>query len=240
MLWIAGATAHLAVSRATGPAGRAPLARMEEWVAARLDTLAGPGNPGRRTGAVSEPTAEIIDRARAGDAEAFATLFHVHGDDVLRVCRRMLGDAEAASDARSEVFLKARRGLDGYDAARSFRGWLLAIASHHCIDQLRRTATERRVFDRTEPDAGEHRAPGPSPLTRVLARERRDALDRAIESLPVEYRLPLCLRYYAEASYDEIAEQLGTTRARVGTLIFRAKRALRERMSASDAPGSEP
>jgi RNA polymerase sigma-70 factor (ECF subfamily) len=185
----------------------------------------------------TEPTAEIIDRARRGDGEAFATLFEAYGDDVLRVCRRMLGGHEPAADARSEVFLRARRALDGYDPARSFRTWLLAIASHHCIDQLRRVATERRVFAETAQGAGELEGPDPSPLSRLLARERHAALDRAIESLPIEYRLPLLMRYYADASYDEIAESLGTTRSRVGTLLFRAKRKLRERIGAPRADG---
>lgn len=238
MLWIVGAGMGLAAGSVADPLGPRLRAVTEEWVTAGLDTLGGRGNPRSRARAVSEPTAEIIDRARSGDADAFAALFRAHGEEVLRVCRRMLGDPEAASDAQSEVFLRARRGLDGYDPERSFRSWLLSIAGHHCIDQLRRTATERRLFDRSEPDASERRGPEPSPLTRLLARERREALDRAIGSLPVEYRLPLCLRYYADASYDEIAEQLGTTRGRVGSLIYRAKRALRERMGAPDGPGS--
>jgi RNA polymerase sigma-70 factor (ECF subfamily) len=185
----------------------------------------------------TEPKTGIIDRARSGDGEAFAALFEAHGDEVLRVCRRMLGGPEPAVDARSEVFLKARRALDGYDPARSFRTWLLSIASHHCIDQLRRAATERRVFADTALEPGELEGPEPSPLSRLLAREKHAALDRAIEALPIEYRLPLLMRYYAEASYDEIAERLGTTRSRVGTLIFRAKRRLRERMSAPVADG---
>jgi len=185
----------------------------------------------------TEPTAEIIDRARSGDGEAFAALFEAHGDEVLRVCRRMLGGPEPAADARGEVFLKARRALAGYDPARSFRTWLLSIASHHCIDQLRRAATERRVFADTALEPGELEGPEPSPLSRLLAREKHAALDRAIESLPVEYRLPLLMRYYADASYDEIAESLGTTRARVGTLLFRAKRRLRERIGARRAAG---
>jgi len=198
---------------------------------ARLDTLRRADTPGGRATAGTEPTAEMIDRARSGDPDAFAALFGAYGTDVLRVCRRMLGDADAAADAQSEVFLKVRRALGGYDTARSFRSWLLAVASNHCIDQLRHAATERRVFADTEQEPGELPGQGPSPLSRLLAREKRDQLDRAMGLLPLEYRLPLLLRYYADASYDEIAESLGTTRSRVGTLLFRAKRKLREQMN---------
>ena len=52
-------------------------------------------------------------------------------------------------------------------------------------------------------------------------------VEAAIEALPENYRIPLVLKYYGELSYDEIAEQLGTTRNNVAVLLYRAKRELR-------------
>ena len=215
MMWILTAGNALAAG-GTGP--RALAAR----AVARLDRLHGGDTSGSRKTVATEPTAETIDRAPSGDPDAFATLFQAHRDDVLRVCRRMLGGLDAASDAQSEVFLKARRGLAGYDNARPFRSWLLAIASHHCIDQLRRTATEHRIFVDTDVEPGDLEGPGPSPLSRLLAREKRAELDHAIETLPIEYRLPLLLRYYSDASYDEIAfdrQRLRQRRRRFGQVF---------------------
>ncbi|MBW2274109.1 MAG: sigma-70 family RNA polymerase sigma factor [Deltaproteobacteria bacterium] len=183
----------------------------------------------------SDLTEEIVERARSGDPDAFAALFTAHDADVLRVCRRMLGSADAASDARGEVFLRARRALDGYDPERSFRSWLLAIASHHCIDQLRRGATEQRIFADVKSEPGDLPGSGPSPLAFLLVQERHGALDRAIEALPLKYRLPLVLRYFAESDYDSIAHSLGVTRNQVGTLLFRAKRILRNLLAEEDA-----
>ncbi len=223
-------TPEPAFAVATGaPGGLAARAR------ARLDRIRRGDAAGGRAGLASEPTAEIIQRARAGDADAFAALFDAYGDDVLRVCRRMLGEPETAADARSDVFLKVRGSLSSYDPARSFRSWLLSVAGNHCIDKLRREAVERRIFAEHATEAGELAGTSPSPLSRVLARENRDALDRALASLAVEYRLPLLMRYFADASYDEIAESLGTNRARVGTLIFRAKKKLRVLMETDGA-----
>ena len=233
MIWIAAADELL-------PDRSGPGERLAARVAARVGRLR--SNRARGRGAVSEPSQEIIEQACAGDADAFAEIFRAHGDDVLRVCRRMLGGADAAADAQSEVFLKARRALDGFDRARSFRAWLLSIASHHCIDQLRRTATEHRVFADVDLEPGDLAGPEPSPLSRLLARERAAELDAAVEALPIKYRLPLLMRFVSEASYDEIAEALGTTRGQVGTLLFRAKRMLRTRMSgaAPAEPGPPP
>ncbi len=198
---------------------------------ARLDRIRRSSTSGDQRSLASEPTAETIQRARAGDPDAFALLFDAFGDDVLRVCLRMLGAPEVAADARSDVFLKVRGSLSSYDPARSFRTWLLSVAGNHCIDRLRRDAVERRLFAQIEIEPGELEGSTPSPLSRVVARENRDALDRALASLPVEYRLPLLMRYFGDASYDEIADSLGTNRARVGTLIFRAKKKMRVLMT---------
>ncbi len=58
-----------------------------------------------------QATRAIVERALAGDGEAFASLFREYDRDVRRVCRRMLGDSQSAEDAVSEVFLRARRAL---------------------------------------------------------------------------------------------------------------------------------
>ena len=106
------------------------------------------------TGAFAQAGGEAIDRhepealasrAAGGDREAFADLFGAYAAPVTRLCRRMLGSDEDARDAGAEVFLRAREALPGYDPRRSFRSWLLAIAAHHCIDQLRRRVPGRRV-----------------------------------------------------------------------------------------------
>jgi RNA polymerase sigma-70 factor (ECF subfamily) len=206
----------------------------------RLDTLLTRPNAGSRAKVSTEPTRETVERARQGDPDAFEALFRASSEDVLRVCRRMLGDADGAADARSDVFLKVRRSLASYDPRRPFGSWIRSVASHHCIDLLRRRALEQRLFAELDQPVGELEgpSPSPSPLSRVLARERRDALEEGLGALPLEYRLPLLMRYFGDASYDEIAESLGTTRARVGTLIFRAKKKLRARMG-SDAAGEE-
>ena len=57
---------------------------------------------------------------------------------------------------------------------------------------------------------------------------------RAVEALPEQYRLPIVLAYYAEASYDEIAQSLGVTRNHVGMLLLRGKRQLRQLLEESN------
>jgi RNA polymerase sigma-70 factor (ECF subfamily) len=172
-----------------------------------------------------------LEGARAGDPAAFDALFRAHQRDVAALCRRMLGSQSAAQDASHEIFLRARRGFSGYDPERPFRRWLLGIASHYCIDQLRRRSREVHLFDAVDLDAADLSDPGASPLRQALDAENRERVLRAIDALPQRYRLPLLLRYFEELDYDGIAEVLHVTRNQVGTLLFRAKRRLREQLS---------
>jgi len=174
---------------------------------------------------------DLVARVALGDREAFAELYGAHAEPVARLCRRLLGSEQEAQDARSEVFLRAREGIASYDPRRAFRSWLLAIASHHCIDQLRRRALEGRLFEPA--DLAEDTLPesGPTPLGSALLRERRDQLLAALDTLAPRQRAPLVLRYFAELSYHEIAVLLGVRTRDVGVLLFRAKLRLREALA---------
>ena len=181
--------------------------------------------------------ADAIERARHGDREGLAELYEAFGRRVLGLCRHLLGSPEAAEDARSEVFARLPRAIDRYDAALPFDRWLLSVASHHCLDLLRRRRLEARLFvgEPEEPEtAAAGVAPGPSPLAAVLAEEGRHRVRGALARLPDRYRVALVLRYYGELGYDEIAAQLGLTRNHVATLIFRGKQALRRLLADLD------
>jgi RNA polymerase sigma-70 factor (ECF subfamily) len=156
------------------------------------------------------------------------------GAEVLRLCRRMLGNAHDAEEARNETFLRAQQAAASWDG-RPLRAWLLGIASHHCIDRLRRRALEGRLFEAHELDPAGLPAQAPSPLSLLLARERGAQLEAGLAALPDKYRAPLVLRFLADQSYAEIAPALGVSEAQVAVLVFRAKAKLREALARTDA-----
>ena len=173
---------------------------------------------------------ELIDAAQKGDGDAFGTLFAHFEPDVARVCRRLLQSADEARDAAHETFLRARQGLHQYDPSRPFRPWLMAVASHHALDRLRRRRTERDLF---QPHAEDDRAsadPAPSPLQGEIDAERRRRVLAAIDTLPDRYRAPLVLRYYSELDYEAIGEVLEVSRGQVGSLLHRARVLLRRQL----------
>jgi len=178
--------------------------------------------------AVSEEAARAgISRARAGDAQALGEVFGAWRPDVLRLCRRLLGDEAAAEDAAADTFLRAQQRLESYDASRAFRPWLLGIAAHRCVDLLRRRSAESRLFEHGAAEGSDLADRGPSPLHQLVRAEERAALLAALDALPARYRVPLVLRHFADLDYAAIGELLGVSRNQVGTLLLRGRRRLR-------------
>jgi RNA polymerase sigma-70 factor (ECF subfamily) len=139
----------------------------------------------------------------------------------------MVGPVDA-EDSASETFQRAHRRLDRYDMSQPFERWLLAIASHHCIDRLRRRSLEKRLFEPVDPGNEDLAELGDSALDELVQSRRQTAVRAAIDRLPDRHRAPLVLRYFADLDYDAIGEELGLTRSQVATSLFRAKRRLRE------------
>jgi RNA polymerase sigma-70 factor (ECF subfamily) len=178
--------------------------------------------------------AEVLTQVRAGDADAWGELYRMYGPAIFRFCRRALPTREDAEDATTEVFMKVRQKLGTYDSSRPFKAWLYKVASNHCWDMLRR----RRI--RQDLETGdletlplEH--PDPSQLQRLQAEHGSKEVRNGLQKLPDRARMALVLRYFAEMSYDEIADTLGVRRAFVGVLLLRARHQLREVLAGNDA-----
>lgn len=157
---------------------------------------------------------------------------------VFGLCRLLLGSASEAEDATSEVFVRLQRAQTTYDRALPFSHWALASARHLCLDLLRRRKVQSRIFsDQADPDLT-HPSPVGSPLGQLLATEDKARLREALSRLPARERVALVLRYYEDKDYDEMGTILGLSKPGVATLVFRAKRALREQFALLEAGGS--
>ena len=82
-------------------------------------------------------SAELLERARAGDRDAFAALVEPHRAELQVHCYRMLGSLQDAEDALQETLLSAWLGLDGFEGRSSVRTWLYRIATNRCLNVLR-------------------------------------------------------------------------------------------------------
>jgi RNA polymerase sigma-70 factor (ECF subfamily) len=138
----------------------------------------------------------------------------------------MLGNAGDAEDAAQEAFLRAYKALDRYDPKRSFPTWLLSIASHHCIDQLRKRRFTSYSIDDDDYAWLEPPDPGPNPEKTVSVREKQEQIQAMLENLKPKDRSAVVMRYWYNYSYEEIAEALSLTVSAVKSRLHRARKDL--------------
>jgi len=174
--------------------------------------------------------AATVARARAGDREAWGELYQQFAAPLFRFCRRVLPTREDAEDAAMDVFVKLRGKLGQYDPERPFTSWLYKVAANHCWDVLRRRKI-RQDLETEEAETLPLEHPDPGQLDQMISEQTSGGVRQALARLSDRARMALVLRYYADMSYDEIAEALGLRRAFVGVVLLRARHELREEMA---------
>jgi len=179
-----------------------------------------------------------ISLAKEGDRAAFSQLVLQFQRPVYNLCYQMLHNRLDAEDAAQEVFIRAYFKFDTYDDQHKFSTWLFSIASHYCIDRLKR----RRVplISWADLPAGDHfpAAEMTQPENVLLAAEATREVRALLEVLRPDYRAAVVLKYWYNMSYDEIAQTLDTTVSTVRSRLFRARRKMAqvttERQPAND------
>jgi len=173
---------------------------------------------------VQDNEADWLFQAQNGDSQAFSRLLEKYQKPVYNLCYRMLGNAEDAEDAAQETFLRAFKSLKRYDNSRPFSTWVLSIAAHYCIDQIRR---QRQVTisieDLVVPDV-----PDPAPgLETVLGKKEEQRRIRAIlDKLEATDRAAVIMYYWYDFSYEEICQALSLSLSAVKSRLHRARRAM--------------
>ncbi len=168
---------------------------------------------------------ELVTLVLTGTQEAFATLIERYKDAVQNLAYRMLSNVTEAEDVTQEVFVRAYTQLATYKPAHKFSTWLLSIASHLAIDQLRRRRflalpLEDVPFLEWVTDLGV------GPEQSALAGEQQDEIQAYLQRLHSKYRSVIVLRYWYDLSYDEIATALNLTPALVKARLHRARELL--------------
>lgn len=173
---------------------------------------------------------DAVAQARAGSPEAWGELYREYAAKVFRFCRRTLPSREDAEDATSEIFMKVREKIGQYDSTRPFNAWLYKVAANHCWDVLRRRRI-RQDLETGDLDTLPLEHPDPGQLERLIEERTCTEVRAALDTLPARSRMALVLRFYADMSYDEIADALGVRRAFVGVVLLRARHQLRDALA---------
>jgi RNA polymerase sigma-70 factor, ECF subfamily len=169
----------------------------------------------------------VVERVRAGEADAWGELYRMYAPAMFRFCRRALPTREDAEDATTDIFMKVRQKLGTYDSSRPFQAWLYKVASNHCWDILRRRRI-RQDLETGDVESMPLEHPDPGQLEKMQFDHDSKQVRTALAKMPDRARMVLVLRYYSDMSYDEIADTLGVRRAFVGVLLLRARHQLRD------------
>lgn len=163
----------------------------------------------------------------------FDTLTRQHKDSVYRQMLRVCGNREDAEDVLVEALLKAYRHLNQLRDSAVFRAWLAQIGRRVCWQLKEREALLPLIQLSTLDDEGRE-LPGtdPTPEANLARRQMKQLLDDAIATLPELYRAVYELRDIEDRPGDEVAQQLGISRAAMKSRLHRARDLVRKHLDA--------
>lgn len=171
----------------------------------------------------------LLDRCRSGqDEAAFGELVDRYKDLVYALVCRLSRDRNQADDLAQDVFLKVHRGLPYFRGDAQLSTWIYRIVFNVCSQERARPRGSEVPLD-----PGDGRPPiDPGAIDAAFGDlELRDRLDRAMATLPDNYRFLIAAHYLRGVQYDALAAALDLPIGTIKTHLFRARRLLRERLT---------
>jgi RNA polymerase sigma-70 factor (ECF subfamily) len=172
--------------------------------------------------------AVLVERAAAGEREAFDELVRLTHRDAFGLAVRLIGNEEDAYDVVQDAYLRAYRSISRFRGDARFSTWLYRIVAN-CAS----TFNTRRGRQRTEvlmDDDVVEANPDNDPVQAAEAADLRHAVDAAIQGLPPRLRSVIVLRDVYDLPHEAIAEELGISVSAAKVRLHRARRRLREQV----------
>lgn len=176
---------------------------------------------------------QIVERAIAGDTDAFGEIVRRWERRIFALAFGMLGSPEDARDATQETFIAAFRNLRGFRGEAKVSSWLHRIAVNQCITRHRRRRVRAETALADEAENGNAQLVVPSrasPAYAAESSERTDAVRRAVSALQPELREVIVMKEFEEMTFQEIADVLGIPLSTVKSRLYTALRQLRMRL----------
>lgn len=230
----------MAAGRSAVPGAGGP---HDAWRSTIVSEPASPASP-----SASSDDRAIVDAVLGGDREAYRRLVEREGPALVRACHRILGDHAEAEDAAQEAFVTAFRSLATWRGDGPFGAWLtrigVRIALRHVSrrrtvawrDPSRAAAGETGLdpADRAAERAAIAAAPQTDPAVLSLRAERATEIRTAVANLPEPYREVVALRFFGDATLDEIARITERPLGTVKTHLHRGLARLRGSLQRDD------
>lgn len=179
---------------------------------------------------------KLVERAQAGDKQAFEVLVGKYQRKLGRLLSRFIRDSAEVEDVTQEAFIKAYRALPSFRGDSAFYTWLYRIgintANNYLVSQGRRAPTSTE-YDSEEAESFEDATQLRdinTPESLLLSKQIGDTVSSAMEELPEELRSAIVLRELEGHSYEEIASIMNCPIGTVRSRIFRAREAVAARL----------
>lgn len=168
---------------------------------------------------------ELARRVAGGETALFEVLLRRHDQRVYRTVRAILRDEDEAEDAMQQAWIAAYRHLADFEGTAPFATWLVRIAANEALQRLRRRTPPAAVSRGEEEERMDPHAEDPE--ARAAAREAGRLVERAVDALPVHYRVVFVLREVEGLSTAETAAALGIGEDAAKVRLHRARALLR-------------
>lgn len=179
-----------------------------------------------------------VARARAGDRDAFAQLYHQHVDRVYARLTRLVGPVPERDDLLQQTFLQVHRALPRFRGDASVATFIHRIAVNVALDHLR--AVRRRPLDLDDAAVTAMAAAAPDPAARAASRQDLARVFGLLGELTPEQRVAFVLIAIEGLTAREAGELLGASPDAVKQRALAARRALLAALAAADRPWRKP
>ena len=171
---------------------------------------------------------DIITRCQRGDKDAFRWVVQTHQRLVFSLALKMLCDEEEAKDIVQETFIRVWQRIRDYDQKKAFTTWVYTIASHLCLDRLKRTS---RIVPLPEDELVLCRFTSDTDSQRIIENKEWTAIVRMMaEELSDKKRLVFTLCQLEGLSSDEVEQITGLDARQVKSNLYVARQTIRKRL----------
>ncbi|WP_298904713.1 sigma-70 family RNA polymerase sigma factor [uncultured Psychroserpens sp.] len=167
----------------------------------------------------------LINQIIDGDTNAFSTLVDMYKDLVFTLALRMLKNREEAEEVAQDTFIKTYKSIDKFKGDSKLSTWIYRVAYNTCLDRIKKNKKHLNNVEINEFTAHEVKTID-NALDKIEAREREEAIQRCINTLPSEDSFLLTLYYFDDLSLDEISKIVGISANSIKVKLFRCRKKL--------------